>query len=833
MDLIANDPLDRKTFAYEEDNWDSEMNANLEKTVDQANDIQRALFGDAAASTLDSYSEDTIRARINQIESGLFTTLLAADYTQPTAPSSPSEGEVWADTSTTPATYKVYDEEAAAWQTDIVGPTQSILASKVARSTFTTPLIDMGVGMAADSTGSRLDLWSGTNLALEEGDELIIFNPTSNTSQTATVSENQSAGTNNIALSSSLSPDVEYGEVVLLAPANMRQDPRIHPLQDILYGANDPAGINTNHETRLQNLAGRIDDAESRLRTVAQSATQTREEISEFEGAITNIRTTAQDAALEASTLQVTDQKLLRLTTTYDGSADQTALDVEVNPNLPAEATPVEILAGDILAVKINNENGVRLVTADSNQDSSESPITSLPIKNAQTFNANSGAGIYLTSTSIQARVSARTNGNVNIRGDQLKSVTFNGSVEEDSTDGYHYIGPLLDDNGDPILDEDGNEIPDVGDSGWTLTSGGDLAAGNAYIRGQAILDRLDLDGKLGLGVSGSIVGKTPESSAAPFHLSRKGLKMEAEKSPVSGASRSLTFTDIGQTGDLARMQGLSTADTRKLVIQTYTDDPNRPSSLQLTGNTASLVARGTAAAGNGTLTLDGQTLIKATTPAFIADGIPEAAGPDPLIDQLYNNEEIYNYFSPSGADSAAEKKDLASKLKGLLWADTGKSYRLRYFHPSQYPEDGSTSVSPDIIIRPDFKTDIPGSFIMPGDPVTFTDDTYILHGKIVNRSWDFTYDGSQTNNDVTGARSATWNYNPTSFTNGTKEYTVQLTVEAEKEDGTSVTEVKRHNIVVKEDEPDPPDLDPLPDPPDPPDGPGERRFRHRDDVRR
>lgn len=492
MQLISGDPLDRKTFAYLEDDWHDEMNANLEKTVGQANDIQTVLLGDASESTLDGYSADSVQQRLSDLESGV-----------------------------------------ASNDTDITN-LQNDVDQSADTSVLREALSHLAVGIAAASSGSTLDLQSGSNLPLNDGD-LLVINELDGGVQTANVSGSHSEGATSIALQSSLSSAVAADAVVTLDPTDMREGSSTGQIKDVLWGTNDPSNIGTDHESRLQQLNSRVGSLQDRVRSVESVAASSKDKAREVEGTVTSVKTTAESAAIEARKLQVTDTKILEL----DGAVDATvsSLSVRVNPDLPSAALPVEIRSGDILALKVNTGNGVKLITAGA--DAVGSSISTLTLNKNYEIDAPDEAGIFLTSTSIASRVAARTNGNVLVRGDSIKSATFDGTIEE-RPDGYHYFQE----------DADGN--PKIGTTGWALTSGGEIGARNAYLHGLVDMTEGFVSGRFGLGPASSIVAQSPDTDTVPFHLSRKGIQVEAVHEDVTSNSRALRFNDSKQAGPMA-----------------------------------------------------------------------------------------------------------------------------------------------------------------------------------------------------------------------------------------------------------------------------------------
>lgn len=276
MQQISGDPLQRKTVAQLEGDWHDEMNNNLVKTAGQANDLWAVVLGDASESTLNGYSADSVKKRLSDLEAAV----------------SDNDSDI-----TTINNESTIDED-----------------------TLVDALDPLVVGIAAASEKSNINLQSGSQMPLKGGDELIINDLTNDTVQQVTVSVGRSEGSTSIPLTASPSSDVSSDAVVSLYPADMRSALDAGQIKNVLWGNNDPANIGTDHESRLQNLNSRVDSVKDRIRSVETLAANSQDKARQVEGTVTSVKTTAEAAALEASKLQVTDTKLLELTSAVDGS---------------------------------------------------------------------------------------------------------------------------------------------------------------------------------------------------------------------------------------------------------------------------------------------------------------------------------------------------------------------------------------------------------------------------------------------------------------------------------------------------------------------------------
>jgi len=680
MQLISDDPLQRKTFAYLEDDWHDEMNNNLVKTVDQINDLQEVVVGSDSESALTGYSADSVKQRISDLE----------------------------------AAVNENDTDISNIQNDVDG--------SVEQQTLIDSLGHLAVGIAQNSTGSAISLQSGSNMPLKDGDELIVNDLTNDTVQQVVVSGDTSEGSTSVSLTSALGSDVAAGAVVTLYPADMRSGLDADRIKGVLWGSNDPADISTDHESRLQTLNNRVGDVQNRIRSVESIAASVKDDVRDVEGTVTQVRTTAEQASLEAKKLQVTDTKILELTSAIDLDSNgdvQTvdSLEVRVNPDLPSSMKPVELETSDILAMEVKTGNGVKILTlgTDPANYDGDGNLVSIDLSKSYEIHAANKAGLFMTSSTVASRVSARTNGNVSVRGDLLKSTTFDGSIVE-KADGFNYVE--TDSEGRPLL----------GSTGWALTDGGDLAASNAFLRGKMDIVKAYVEGKLGMGPSATIVAQDPTDTdpdgnpSVPYYLSRRGVSIEAVYSPQSTTGRALRIQDDNLDGsDMARIRGVSEGNRRVFELRTSANT-GPPSELKGVGDKMQLIAKGQAGSpGTATLRIEGRSTIHQTTPAYFLDSA-QASGPDALVDNLWGNEQVMSYFGLT--TDADTKSDLASKLKNLVWADTSDGRTLKIFHPSDYGDDNQETT-------PTSDVDVTINFLTNNTPCSFSAD---LREKAIGR---------------------------------------------------------------------------------------------------
>lgn len=464
---IANDPLARKTFAYDEDNWDTEHNKNWTQTVDQINDVQRLILGSATEASLTNYSDDDIATRLDDIDQ----------------------------------TNSDQDNRIETVENDLPDKANFSLVKDLAEQTAVATT-------AANSSGdTTLSLQTATAVQLIDEDTLIIYDPEAESAQTATVSGTHTDVTS-ITLAGPLAAPTDAGFLVLLSPADQRRSINQGALKDAVWGNLGPEEVERNHETRIRELSTQIGGLASAVQAATALADGAQNSVTELEGTITSIETTAEEAALQAETFEVADTPTLALDRKYDEESAN-ALDVRWKAGAPSSGLD----QGDVFALR-SKDGTATLLTLGADAEVNDATVT---LDKSYTIDAQEGAKMYMTTTTVASKISARTDGDISVRSKALRTAQFDGSIVENG-DGLY------------VFERDGNGEPLIGTTGWALTSGGEVGANNVFLRGRFDVEEGTIDGPLIMTGGDSKI----ENAAGTYLIDNSGMDFIGDFSSVA-----------------------------------------------------------------------------------------------------------------------------------------------------------------------------------------------------------------------------------------------------------------------------------------------------------
>lgn len=728
---ISGDPRARYIFGEDENLWTDTHNRNWTETVGQLNQLQDALLGDAGEATLTSYSGDAIGARVSTLE----TDLEAAEL-----------------------------EQAAQ---------DSRISAKPDTSLVKTWMQALSVGTVAGGDATTVLTESGIQADLISGDRLFIVDESAETVTERAVTADAAEGVTSISVASDLEPPA--GAKVILHPGDARVDPSIDltDITDAVWGpGRTSADVEGNHETRLQQIEDQVQSANQQIRAVGSLSGQMRNEVQEFRnevvGTVTELETTAEGAALQASTFTPGDKPVLKLSQDYEA---QSTSELAVTWTGDAPSTGFE--AGDILVLKNRDDQATVLTLADTPTDTGTSPIQ---LDQSYEIDADVDSEIYLAVTSVASKIEARTNGNVVVEGKAARSARWDGELESVSIDGQDFHQIKRDDQGN-VIDAARGTV------GWVLASAGEFVATNAYLRGNMAIQRATIEG-------GVLVdeGAFLRTKSGNWSITDDGFNVAPSEKAFADVDQAFTFAD-GKYGLVGMIAGRARGRARGLVISATGGDREN----QDVANDVVLRLRS-----EESIEIDAASDIKISAEEHsvaVDTGLfqwefptsPDVGGGERRSPVFNSPTDFVDWVRTHRTDvvgNGLTVTEAAAKMKGFLFVDAS-DYQLKYFHPDMVNATSESTLTADVDFGVEYLTRRRRSFTAEVQ----------TNGKVTNYKWQYGTGGTA---EGPYKRRRTFTYDdPTE--NTPDNYTATLTVTIESPDGSnSSTFSKSHDVEIK-----------------------------------
>ena len=737
---ISGDPRARYIFSEGEDLWTDSHNRNWTETVEQGNRIQEVLLGDATEATLSTYTADALVDRVGSLETTQEDVLLEQ------------------------------------------GSQDTRISAKPDTSLVETWLEALAVGTVAGGNTDTILLETVTQSALIAGDRLFIVDAGTETISERVVTADVAEDVTSIPVDSG-DAAVE-GATVILHPGDARVDPTIDlsDITDSLWGPGRTAeDVEGDHETRLRSVEERVQNVNQQIRAVGSLSSQMRNEVQEFQsdvvGTVTELQTTAEGAALQASTFTPGDKPVLKLTQNYE---EQNASEIAVEWTANAPRTGFE--AGDILVLQGRNSEAIILTIAAT--DIAEGTAT-IPLDQSYTIDADVGAEVFLAVTSVASKIEARTNGNVVVEGKAARSARWDGELEAVDIDGetFHRVKRYSD--------------PDQADNargsvGWVLTSAGEFVATNAFLRGSIALRRATLEG--GMLVDEDAYIRTVSGN---WSITDNGFNVAPSEAAYADIDQALTFAD-NKHGTVGMIAGRARGKFRGLELSATAGEPASEGA----ENEVLLRLRS-----ENDIILEANDFVRVESELGRVDvntalfhwkfPTSEDFGTNERRDPIFDTPEAFVDWAREHRQDAIgtnlSQDQAASKLKGYMFVDAA-DYSIKFFHPSMLTND--VTASSDIDATTDFSV-----AYQTRTSRSFSQEVEVQSGRVINYKWEFG-DGNQ----VEGPRRRTARHTYAEA----GSYTVTLTATIEAEDGsTSTTQTKSEVVEIKPEKQPPSDPEP------------------------